>query len=680
MSLYELCASGHTAPLVETDEQQPVSLIEQSVQLQIPVFQNTDPEIRPPLPVYYISDLHLEHHILRRFPNGASDESVLAFVHNIVLELFKDELEKELYDFRSPVILFGGDTSCVFQIAEFFYRDFVATWENLLDERFRKPSETISPLRREYLVGKKKLWDWMEAHPEIRKSLKPLDEFEDQVVPPEIKTLSTHVQDLEEHIEELEAEEHLGISWERNYEESRKHKYIYAVLGNHELWCFDSYEDCNAAYSKLFEHLGIMYLNDQVCWLGPHNTPAKFEKDPKTGKEYLRQLDKEADAELYNAQILRFDNALIVGGLGFAGMNPSFNAERGLIYRAALSRGEELERCKAWNQLVYSAVQSAVDNHCSLVILSHTPPADWTANPESFSNCVFFHGHTHRNIACGGEQNTFIYADNQIGYYSDQYHFKKVFLYKPRNPFANEPDGYRKISNAEYLEFLRFVKESLPGLRSFERLKKPYGGSLYVIKKDGYYAFFLDTPSGRYICNGGQPRKVDPSKPFSWYYDHFSCMVSIYLSALSPLRKVQEQLSAQIKRFGGTGRIHGTIVDIDFYNHIMINTFDGTLTYYNSPDYGIVKTYRDIASLVHAHSPELEGAFLKAGNQPLFPRKAAIASQTENGYTLVDLRNSPYTLSRRINALQKLFDKHILRCWNTDIELDSTLDRSVDRQ
>ena len=63
----------------------------------------------------------------------------------------------------------------------------------------------------------------------------------------------------------------------------------------------------------------------------------------------------------------------------------------------------------------------------------------------------------------------------------------------------------------------------------------------------------------------------------------------------------------------------------------------------------------------------LEAAFLAAGDTQLVPIAEALASEPES-YERVDIRNSPYALSRRVNALQRLFEKRILRDWNPDLE------------
>ena len=136
---------------------------------------------------------------------------------------------------------------------------------------------------------------------------------------------------------------------------------------------------------------------------------------------------------------------------------------------------------------------------------------------------------------------------------------------------------------------------------------------------------------------------------------------------MTPLRRFQEQIASFVKSFGGRGTIHGTIIDIDRENHIMVNTFDGSVTPYNSPVFGIVKAYTDLGMLLHEHCPLLEARYKELGENQLVAASFALDEHSEQ-YEHVDIKNSPYALSRRVNALQRLFDKRILRAWNPDLE------------
>ena len=673
MSLYDKCSAvGPCTQLLPEYDQKTISLLpinsHAEYHMTIPDYLNNEQSDWMQRTVYYVSDLHLVHHILQRFPCGASDFQVQEYVHEIVENLFSGDFGNEVQQFKAPVVLFGGDTSSVYSIAELFYNDFVVTWENKVDNKYRSICEALKPIQDELTPLTDSYSEWAEKHSWIRNATKPLEEYSDKKVPCRIKELLSKMDVLEEKLTDRKHELGLGYSWESDYSRSRKHPFIYAILGNHELWDFGSYEACVKTYNDLFSRLGMIFLENQIAWLGPRHLPTKSVDELCDGVSNRKWvlLSRDEDPDEYERQLLYTDNLLIVGGLGFARNNPSFNAEQG-IYGSVVSRKEEIERCAEWNKSYLKAVSAAKRFHCSLVVLTHMPIADWGRSLKEYANCVFFSGHNHRNIAYGGENNTFVFADNQIGYKGCRISMKKAVLHIPRNPFAADPDGYREITAEEYKEFYRFVRETLPGTGTIDRQIKEYDAHLYIIKQDGYVGFFLLSPRGVYICNGGQLRKIGVADSLERYANNFMVMIGKYITAMTPLRRFQEQLSSFVKSFGGRGTIHGTIVDIDRENHIMVNTFDGSVTPYNSPVFGIVKAYTDLGMLLHEHCPLLEARYKELGENQLVTASFALDAHSQQ-YEHVDIKNSPYALSRRVNALQRLFDKRILRAWNPDLE------------
>lgn len=679
MSLYEECLALTNGPCTSgADDTDSLSLIASAettaLHLTVPPFIDSERVEWMARCVYYISDLHLDYHVIQYLEKDASEERIRAYIHEIVMQLLDGEICDDIKAFKVPIVLFGGDISSSFALAEMFYRDFLSTWEQIADEQYRIHSKEFSSLDKEYNALKEKydtatksFEEWKEKHPWIKNAQKPLAEYSEKKVPGNIKELYSMISELKQAIydKEDEFEDRDGLI--ADYERTRKHQYVYAILGNHELWDFCSYKDCVAAYSKLFEELTVYFLDDALYSLGPLDLPYLCDFNPGKGRFTYSLLKREDDPEKYDRQLFCMNNLLIVGGLGFAAQNTFFSAEQG-IYGKAVNREEELKLCEEWLKTFNKSVEIAEQYHCSLVVLSHNPVSDWLPPSKTISNCFFFSGHTHRNIAYSGENNTVIFSDNQVGYSGKHFGFKKAKLYMPRNPFASDPDGYKEITCDEYREYYSYVCEPMPGTGNIEQQINKYEAKLYVLKQDGYVGFFLVAPRGVYICNGGQIRKIGPYEPLDRYMANFMTMVNKYIRALSPLRRVQEKLSAYIKRIGGDGDIHGTIVDIDFTNHVMVNVKDGTLTFYNSPMFGIVKTYSDIGTLLHAHCPELETEYLKIGNAQLMPISKSL-SKTSSSYKVVDIKNSPYALSRRINALQRLFDKHILRDWNSNLEI-----------
>ena len=146
-------------------------------------------------------------------------------------------------------------------------------------------------------------------------------------------------------------------------------------------------------------------------------------------------------------------------------------------------------------------------------------------------------------------------------------------------------------------------------------------------------------------------------------------MVNTYLTIMTPYRSAQERIAKAVRSFGGEGTIHGFIVDIDFYNHIMLNPADGKITFYYSPFYGLVQEYGTVYELLSARKPallerSLEQAKLIEGSDDslVFTKEVP-----KSGYVQVDIKNSPYTGSMKMNQLKRLFDAKVLRDWDDSL-------------
>lgn len=478
--------------------------------------------------VYYISDIHLEHKIIKTFPNGANNLAIKAYIQSLARVLFSRDLVKDIKNGEKPIVLFAGDIGSSFDIVYEFYKEFISIWDRL--------------------VGSSK---------------------------------------------------------------RRCKKYVYAILGNHELWKFSILDKCTKAYKKMFDTLGIHFLNNSTDWLGEYKFPIKYTLNEEDGTYYSEKIIKEDDPDGYAQQSRNIHNIMIVGGLGFAGHNNDFNANRG-IYRNTIDREQEIEETNKWNEIYREAIESAKENNCLLVVLTHNPILDWKEDGKPDHNCIYFNGHTHRNyIHHDNERGIHIIADNQIGYDSNIVKLQNIYIYDRVNPFTGYADGYYEISSLDYIKFYGYISEYIAGSKLIDKQIKNNDGKLYLIKYNGYYGFFLVSLKGTYICVGGRIKKIGEPEDIEKYNTSFSDMIDTYLKILYPYRNAQEQISKAVKSFGGSGRIHGCIIDIDFFNHIMLNPSDGTITYYYSPEFGTIQTYSDILSLLSERNKELESAYRK---------------------------------------------------------------------
>lgn len=552
--------------------------------------------------IFYISDIHLAHKVAKKFEGSATDNQVKQYIKKIAKGLFTNEFKKSIERSEPPIVIFGGDISSSFMLAEIFYSEFIKQW----------------------------------------------DEFEQKSF---------------------------------FFKNTNQEKYIYAILGNHELWDFETLEECSTTYRKLFNSLGIVFLENTITWFGTHRHPVKKIENPGGKSKYI-ELKKQDDEEDFNKQLRYIHNTMIVGGVGFAGNNVEFNANNG-IYRGALDRNQEIEETRKWQETYIKALEISRETNNMLIVLTHNPVSDWSPASSTsqapgqalYAGCIYLNGHTHRNsLYHDDDKNTHIFANNQIGYHNPNVQFKKAYIYNRVNPFARYEDGYHEITSADYLRFYDYMQEYISGNGQVERLRKSQGAKFYMVKHDSYYGFFLVSKKGTYICNGGNIRKIDSSTNIEQFNDDFPVMVRQYIKALSPYRKAQEQISKAVKEIGGDGSIHGCIVDIDFLNHIMLNPADGKLTYYYSPELGKLEIHKSLESLLKKRNKALANKLakiqLEEGTTEVEKAGLTLISESaeENQDMIeVNVADSVYVVSNRMNRLQRLFSKKILRDWNDDL-------------
>ena len=545
--------------------------------------------------VFYISDMHLESKIVRRFQSEkyVTDNQVHEFIIEIVRELFSDELVKSITSYLPMAVIFCGDITGVFEIAKVFYGEFISKWS------------------------------------EIRKF------------------------------------------------DGRYH-HVYAVLGNHEFWEFKTIQACFNSYKRLFDNLGICVLNNTMVPFGQITTSE--DRDSyirREAKAYPQKTQRQLE-RMYDNISRRRHTLWIVGGVGFAGYNETFNATQG-IYRNALTHEEERGETEKWNKIYEQARLQAKSSNDMLLTVTHNPLSDWKKDGLPHHNCVYFSGHNHRQeLFQDKENNSYIFADNQIGYHHDlPIKFKRAFIYKKTNPFASLMDGYHEISNHDYFRFCDYIGDAIRGTGNIDRLIQNHMAKFYMVKQVGFYGFFLISSTRAYLCAGGNTILMPKYYTIQEINEKFLPMVNNFKKILMPYRKAQEKISKSIKKFGGSGRIHGCIIDIDYFNHVLLNPQNGKTEFYYSPQYGCVELFDDLIDLLNSHNPTLAQNYFKQlslGPDTLLQYKKDAEVKHEKGGEIiqVDIKHSVYSGSRQVNQIQRLFDKKVLRAWQESLLREET--------
>lgn len=425
------------------------------------------------------------------------------------------------------------------------------------------------------------------------------------------------------------------------------------TLGNHELWSFPGFqiEQIVSKYRTILEEYGMYLLHNDLLYKEDCGLLA----DPNTGTHLIKYHDLCEMNETQIADRMRSARYVILGGLGFSGYNMEFNADNG-IYRMTVARTTEIIESKIFEDL-YNRLRPILINK-NTIILTHTPKKDWCREAEPDKNYVYVSGHTHRNFFHDdGEYR--VYSDNQVGYHSENPHLKTFLIDNDYDCFFDYEDGIFEVTREQYNDFYRGKNISM----TFQREVNV----LYMLKKNGYYCFIHKSKSGSLtILNGGAMKKLE-IQDVQYYYDNMDTMISTIKTPLDKFTMFQKRIADMIKGIGGTGTIHGSIIDIDFYNHIYVNPVDLSVTGYWASDIINKIVYPSIPSLLEKNCPALFGEYVKLlKDNDENPLALALKQQTNvailpQTYLDTDI----YKASREIKKMQKL-SSNILSSWYED--------------
>lgn len=415
------------------------------------------------------------------------------------------------------------------------------------------------------------------------------------------------------------------------------------VLGNHEFWKFPdlSVEQITDKYRKLLEEYDMYLLQNDLFY--------ENEVDNHGIIPYA-ELEQMTHTEL--TEKLRCSRLIVLGGTGFSGCNEEFNANDG-IYRNTINREMEIQESQKFEKLYQKLLP--VLGQKNTVIFTHSPQKDWNSNPNAHAKFVYVSGHTHRNVFYDdGEER--IYADNQIGYRNNNPHLKDFLMDWEYDYFSDYEDGIYEITAQAYQDFMRGTNISMDFSRKIH--------ILYMLKKNGYYCFIHKSKQGLLsILHGGILKRLE-HKDIQYYYDHMDQMIATIKPPMDKYTAFQEKVAGTIQKIGGYGRIHGCIIDINFFNHVYVNPIDLTVTGYWASDVVQKVVYPNIPSLLKEQCPQLYTNYQKLiegkRTDPL------MAKQKETQLAMVPqlyLDTDIYKASREISKMQRLGCR-ILTIWN----------------
>lgn len=439
--------------------------------------------------------------------------------------------------------------------------------------------------------------------------------------------------------------------------------YIISVLGNHELWDGTSLiewndsgyharpvDDIISDYKKSVRKYSILLENE--IYIKYKNKTSKIISEENIINSAIDDLK----------EVLENCSVIILGGLGYSGLNPKYNAEAGLYRKAICSISEDKTRTERFKK-VYEKVSECAKEQ-KVIVLTHNPIYDWTdkqVNPK----WIYVNGHTHINAIDISEKGAIILSDNQIGYKPSKWKLNAFTTdIQWYDPFNKYKDGIYNITSDEYRDF-NIGRGILCNGCS-------YSGKLYMLKRNNMYMFLLDSGKSLCLMVGGRRSSLTHSN-IQYYYDNLQIYCEKIKNMIRPYQEFMMKLSDEIKKIGGTGYVHGCIVDISFFSHIYVNPFDGKITPYWALNVTSQKVYENVYSLLSCEEPHLFMKYTIENSKKNIPLicDATCCSDSNEIIAIPKwiLGTEIYKASRIMRSIQYVWEQNVIRIWNDNVLL-----------
>lgn len=450
---------------------------------------------------------------------------------------------------------------------------------------------------------------------------------------------------------------------------------IVVIHGNHELWGpWDEMENNIQVYREYFKGLGITFLQNDFLLVKNQYQQFILSEDKilELSKEELRELAQKC-------------SIAVLGGIGFSGLNDKYNAVN-MRYGKSFEESESAEvalrrdisETRRFDNIYRKLLQALPHN--KVIVLTHMQKWDWNADSHN-PNWIYVNGHNHRNYFDISSKKV-VYADNQIGYKTEIIGLKYFYIDNEYDIFTYLVDGIHEITKSQYSDFNAGKLVQM----SFRR----EDGQIYMIKKNGKYMFFLYCLYSKqsknkylYLLTGGRLGKVlrNSLEDLQYYYDTLDIYTENVNQLLDRYTGGQKKISEFVKGLGGSGKIHGCIVDVDkpgnfesySYCHLFVNPIDGKVTPYFAYDMTSRIIYKDFKALLESQ----KSCKLLQDNYTRLEREQNLnmpalqySSQLEEwGHesSMYDEGSYLYKISRIIKSLQYVAEKSIVRIWNEEL-------------
>lgn len=287
----------------------------------------------------------------------------------------------------------------------------------------------------------------------------------------------------------------------------------------------------------------------------------------------------------------------------------------------------------------------------------------------------------------------------------------RVFVKTNFNP-DNYENGIYDISVDDYWTYYANI------VKKDRFAFKPLFSSTSHVKflKRNRFIMFISVSKGGSLCvlHGGSLKKV--KMPIEFYYNHLEEYAEIIIKKMSKYWKALYSISEQIreikpdkgmlkkthyskyveqcklfnekyksfnewyeesgKNIRFDGKVHGCIVDLDFFNHIYLNPNDGTIASYSAVSMYDKNVYKNLPSLIAAQRPEMLPGYkeiVKNNKNSLLvydrdkKNELIVIDEDLNEEFEKVYSYDMYSISNRIKALQTIYDHGLVSVWYDSI-------------
>lgn len=251
-----------------------------------------------------------------------------------------------------------------------------------------------------------------------------------------------------------------------------------------------------------------------------------------------------------------------------------------------------------------------------------------------------------------------------VSFLSPRDEWKRILLFSQTlvaevELFHNMPDGIHEVTISEDIAF-----HTVNRIHCDPRVNK--WAAYYVVKNAGCWMFFGKRPNTGKLCmlRGAKPLKIE-HQDLNYYFERLPEYVAAVSAAYAPYYAVISQLASEVRALGGSGTIHGCIVDIDFNTHVYLNPFDGTVTAYYADDVSERLVYPNIISAFRNDNVSKE--LLANGRFPLLNHVVKSKHDALVKVPVIMAGTDVYKPSYVLNGLQSILEHGVVRVWNESI-------------